>query len=73
MSNQEEKDYVIHAMRNAKGDDLERANIAFGDFTEKELDEPHGQSGRTRREVWQDYKDDRAKWYKAFHWLENAR
>lgn len=53
-----------------QGDDLERANIAFGHMTEQELDQPHGMSGRTRRQVWQGYKDDHAKVKEAAAWVE---
>ena len=58
------------AMQIAKGDDLERANHQFQNWDDAQLDAMYGQSGRTGREVWQDYKDDRAKWETANAFLE---
>lgn len=62
-------EYIKRAMSSYRGDDLERANIAFGRLSEKELGEQHGQSGKTRREIWQSYKDERAAHDAAMAWL----
>lgn len=52
---------IRSAIEDSMGDDLERANRAFGHMTTEQLAEQHGQSGETRGKVWQAYKDDRAK------------
>lgn len=46
----------------AKGDDLERARSAFRGMSERQLDQQHGQSGRTRRQILQGYEEDRAEY-----------
>lgn len=53
------KNYIRRAMESYKGDNLERANHAFKNKSDSELDRPYGQSGKTCREIWQEYKDDR--------------
>lgn len=58
-------------MQNAKGDDLERANRAFGRMTEDELDQLHGESGKTRRAIWDELKTARAHWEAANRYLED--
>lgn len=59
---------VIQAVRqrlaNAQ-DDLSRANMAFGRMTPDQLKEQHGQSGRTRGEIYRGYQDEVARWEKA--------
>lgn len=65
-------EYVQRAMSSYKGDDFERANRAFAGFSEKELDQPHGQSGFTRREVWQAYKDNRDQHNQVEAWLKKV-
>lgn len=54
------KDYILNAVRQRTGDDLERANRAFGRMTDAQLDQQYGESGKTCREIWQTYKDERA-------------
>ncbi len=51
---------IRRAMDCARGDDLERANRAFGKATPEQLDKPYGDSGKTAREIWNAYKEDRA-------------
>jgi hypothetical protein len=49
-------------VRDAKGDNLERAEASFGRMSDKELDQPFGQSGQTCREVFERYKEERRDW-----------
>ena len=49
----------------ARGDDLERATRAFAGMTSAALDEPHGESGKTRREVLDGYRRERQEWNRA--------
>lgn len=69
MTNSDKAAIIRRAMQNAKGDNLERTNYAFGNLPDAELDKQHGQSGQTRRGIWQGYKDDRAKWEEANAYL----
>ena len=69
---QEAAQYLTRVMANARGDDLERCQAAFGKLTDDELGEQHGQSGRTKRQVWQGYKDHRALWEAAKKLLDKV-
>ncbi len=62
--------YIIKAMNNARGDDLERANLSFSYMTSAERMREHGQSGKTREQIWDEYKLARAKWQQAMNYLE---
>lgn len=70
MTTQEKVLYVRRAISQAMGDDLERADIAFKGMTETQLDQQWGQSGKTVRQIWQGYKDDRARWKEVLEWIE---
>lgn len=52
-------------VENARGDNLERARLAFGGMTSAQLDEQHGQSGKTRRQILKGYEDERASYEAA--------
>ena len=58
---------AAHTLRqfveHARGDDLERANLAFSHVSD--LDVEYGQSGKTIRQVWDEYKQYVAKWEAA--------
>lgn len=69
MTDEKCADYVRRAMSSRRGDDLERANCAFRRMSDKELDKPYGMSGKTAREVWQEYKDDRDTHEQVQAWL----
>ena len=47
--------YIRRCIDNARGDDLERAKMAFGNLTDAQLDEEYGQSGETCREILEGY------------------
>jgi hypothetical protein len=64
------RDELRRIVAYAKGDDLERANFAFASFSEEELDQEHGQSGETRRAVWDSYKRAREEWQAASDLLD---
>lgn len=51
----EKADYLRRTLRNSGGDDDVRATMAFRGMSDKELDQPFGQSGLTRRQVLQEY------------------
>lgn len=53
-------DIVLRALANAQGDDLERANAAFNGLSEQQMQKQYGQSGQTRQQILDGYRDDRA-------------
>jgi hypothetical protein len=61
--------YIKSAIENQTGDDLERAQLAFKG---QNLDEQHGQSGMTRRELLDVYQEERSMNKKALAWLEEV-
>jgi len=56
---------LLRIVANAKGDDLERAEMAFAGLSRAEMDKEHGQSGKSRRWVLSDYRRERAEWQAA--------
>jgi|GEM_PF-2004971 len=64
--------FLRAAMLNAKGGSLERANHQFSQYSEAELDLPFARSSKTNRQVWQEYKDYRARWVEANSFLEQC-
>lgn len=65
----EKADILRRAMDNARGDDLERAELSFRHLTENQLDEEFGQSRRTKRDVRDEYRERRARWEAAYEFL----
>ncbi len=59
------KEKLLHIVQNARGDDLERAEHDFAKYSFDQLQEQHGQSGRTRQEVLDDYQRERREWQAA--------
>ena len=53
--------YIRRVLRNAAGDDLERAEAAFMGMTPEQLNQQDGCSGKSRRRVLQDYRAARLK------------
>jgi len=70
MNKAELQQIVRGAMSQAHGDDLERANYAFRGLTAEQLKLPHGQSGKSREEIWNGYKEHRAKHEEAARYIE---
>lgn len=63
------KDLILDALDQYKGDDLARAELAFKGMSEEEMNLPHGQSGRTRKEILDEYKEHNAKVNAAIKWV----
>lgn len=61
---------ALQALENMRGDDLYRAQMAFAGMTDKELNEQHGESGKTRLQIIQEYKDHDRRVAKAIQWLK---
>lgn len=58
--NAQQKKKIIELIENSRGDDLERARYAFSGLNEKEMQGMHGQSGKTRAEIFKIYEDHEA-------------
>ena len=50
------KEVILDALNNYHGDDLERAEIAFKNFSTQQLNEQYGQSGKTCRQILEGYR-----------------
>lgn len=53
----ETKATVLAALQMMRGDDLERAEAAFKHCTPEQLQQPYGQSGYTKAEILQLYRN----------------
>lgn len=51
------KTTILKALVQMRGDDLERATMDFSGFTMKQMQEQHGQSGKTRAQILKEYQD----------------
>lgn len=61
---------VIEAALNAyRGDDLARARRCFDGCSAEQMQEPWGQSGRTRAEILRGYEEHAAKVDEALAWV----
>ncbi len=67
------KELALRGLRNLLGDDAYRAQLAFARFTEEEMNEQHGQSGKTRAQVLKEYKDHETDVKAAIEWLKGMR
>ena len=47
--------FVIQCISQARGDDLARAKMAFKGFNTEQMQQQHGQSGHTRKQVLDEY------------------
>lgn len=52
-------------VENAKGDDLERAERAFRNFSPSQMRGQWGESGKTPYEILDEYRQERAEWQRA--------
>jgi hypothetical protein len=48
-------EFIIQCLENAKGDDSYRAKLAFKGMTHQQMQEKHGQSGKTRQQILDGY------------------
>lgn len=65
------KNIILRGLQNLRGDDYERAKLAFGRMSDQQLDEPHGQSGMSRRELLNRYKAHKDEVESAIAWVES--
>ncbi len=62
------KQKLLSIVERSRGDDLERAEHAFRGMSDLQLDQQHGESGQSRRQLLESYRQERAEW-KAAHLL----
>ena len=62
---------VISSLEAMKGDDTNRAIRAFRNFTEAEMNQEYGESGRTPAEILRSYKEHDAKIDAAIQWVKS--
>ena len=64
------ENYLRKALRYAKDDSLERAELEFCGLTAEQMAVQHGASGRTRQQVLDGYRAARALYLEAVAYLE---
>lgn len=65
----EPRKVVRDALQNLRGDDLERAEKEFMNYSEEELDKKYLQSGKTCREILSKYQEHRKEIDNAILWV----
>lgn len=68
----EHQELAVRALQQMKGDDTYRARMAFRNLTDKQMNELHGQSGKTRAEILSAYESHDAKVEAAIAWVRKA-
>lgn len=63
------QELAIQALQNMRGDDYSRAQRAFRDMTDEQMQQQHGESGRTRAEVLAGYEAEFRKVSAAIQWV----
>lgn len=66
------KELAIRALRNMQGDDVYRARAAFKHMTPEQMGEQYGQSGKTCRQVLDEYEVAHREIDEAIAWVEAA-
>lgn len=62
---------ILVALRQYRGDNLERAKMAFNGYTKKEMNEQYGQSGVTCQELLDKYQSHVDEVEEAIKWVKN--
>lgn len=66
---EENKKTTLKALDQMRGDDLYRARSEFAEFTPAQMNEQHGQSGKTRAQILEEYEAHDAKVQAAMDWI----
>ncbi len=64
------KETIFAALMRYRGDDYERASLAFRQCTPEQMQELYGQSGRTRQAILDDYRNHFLHVERALSWLK---
>ena len=62
------KQVILDALSQYMGGDLERAEAAFKNLSEDELNKEYGQSGQTCKEILEEYRERQAEVKNAIMW-----
>lgn len=65
------KELAIRALESMQSDDLYRARAAFKNYTPEQMQEQHGQSGKTRAEILSVYEKANAEIDAAIAWVKS--
>jgi len=63
---------ALKALQSYMGDDAQRARAAFRGLTTKQMAEQHGQSGKTRQQILDEYLDHESRVKAAIEWVIRA-
>jgi len=63
------KQLTLLALERMKGDDAERARWNFRGFSADQMELPHGRSGKSRRQVLQEYEQVERDIQEAINWV----
>ncbi len=66
------KQFILKQMRGSRPDNFYRAQAAFRGLSDDQMNEQYGQSGRTRREILEGYREHLTEWDAAIAWLEGV-
>lgn len=64
------KQFAIEALNGVLGDDLRRAKTAFAKYSQKQMDIEFGESGKTPRQILEEYEAYDAKVRATIEWVK---
>lgn len=67
------RELAIRALQQMKGDDLYRAEAAFRGLPPDEMKRQYGDSGKTRQQIIDEYRERNAKVDAAIEWVKTAQ
>ena len=65
-----QKELAIKALEQMRGDDFYRCSKAFKNYTFEQMNEEHGESGRTRAEILHEYYIHEKNVNEAIEWVK---
>lgn len=68
----ETRKFIKSCIEQKRGDDLNRAKTAFANCTPEQMNEKYGESGQTRQQIIDGYKEREAKCDNAITEVENT-
>lgn len=66
------KQTMLRALAQYEGDNLQRAQAAWRGLSPEEMNKPYGQSGKTRYQILDEYRQHVQDVTKARAWVENT-
>ena len=71
MTAEERREFAIKSVRETRGDNYERAKMAFSGLPEEQMAKEYGESGKTRAEILAQYKRHTDNCAETIAWLES--